>query len=299
MRVSIPSVAVAICAAAVGVAAADDCVSSLHVIVARATNEKQGEGGSGKIAAEVVERINGSDSTGLVYPATFLDPAYSRSAEEGAEQLHKDILSYREKCPDAKMALLGYSQGAQVIMNTVCGTSSEFGFGNETALSKSLIEESSECLVTLESSLFFHADHTVVAIVTFGDPSFVANTTYAAGTSIREGVFARDNVTYCEAFSDRLIEYCDTGDVYCDSGNNSTTHGSYINVYGDEAVDYIVDHYNNATGGSGNSSDSGSDSGSGSSSSNSDSDDAGNAAFGVGPTVGLMGLVALGTLMVL
>ncbi|KAF4122300.1 acetylxylan esterase [Geosmithia morbida] len=278
----------ALSTAIIGAVAAEDCADNLHLLVARATNEDPGEGQSGQVATKVIDRLNGTDSVGLDYPATFIDPAYARSVLEGTTRLKEDILDYRTACPDTKMALLGYSQGAQVIMDTICGSSS-VGFGNETAISSDIIDES------------------IVAIVLFGDPSFVANTTYDAGTAIRDGIFPRDNTTTCEGLSDRLISFCDTGDVYCDAGNNRTTHGSYIQVYGDEAADYIIDRYEKATGdssnstdsssagdgdGDGNSTDSGNAGNSDGDSNNSDDGGSG-AASGMAPTLGVIGLASL------
>lgn len=62
-------------------------------------------------------------------------------------------------------------------------------------------------------------------------------------------VFPREDTAGCEKYDDILISFCDTGDVYCDSGDESGVHGSYFKTYKDDVVKYIVDKYEAATGG--------------------------------------------------
>lgn len=59
-------------------------------------------------------------------------------------------------------------------------------------------------------------------------------------------IFPQTNTSLCTKYDDRLVSYCNTGDVYCDSGNNRTVHGLYEHYFGDEVVDYIVDKYEKA-----------------------------------------------------
>lgn len=55
------------------------------------------------------------------------------------------------------------------------------------------------------------------------------------------------SVEVCTRYADRLVSYCDTGDVYCDAGKDKKVHGTYVQKYGDDMVKYIVDKYNAAT----------------------------------------------------
>lgn len=134
------------------------------------------------------------------------------------------------------------------------------------------------------TGLLLRACTAVVAITLFGDPTHVANTTYDLGTAINDGVsepsaramptpgrhgagggdgtpswhqpltspataqvFSRRNISACEDLSDRLVSYCDTGDIFCDSGNDVRIHGAYIDTYGDQVAKFVVDRYDNAT----------------------------------------------------
>lgn len=207
------------------------CAQGVHIIAARGTGEKEGPGVSGELADRVIDRIRGSEVDGLDYPATLTDPDYLSSAKDGAEELREVVRQYAEDCPDTKIVVIGYSQGAQVATNTFCGGGGD-GFGNEDALPENLVE-----------------DH-VSAIILFGDPSHVANATYNRGTADNNGIFPRDDVDACEDLGDRIVSYCDTGDVYCDNGEEKDrdVHGEYIERYGDEVVDYIVKRYESDTG---------------------------------------------------
>ena len=40
--------------------------------------------------------------------------------------------------------------------------------------------------------------------------------------------------------ADRMVSYCDTGDVFCDGGLNRTVHRQYVTNYGTNATDFIV-----------------------------------------------------------
>ncbi|CRK30654.1 hypothetical protein BN1708_018516, partial [Verticillium longisporum] len=47
-----------------------------------------------------------------------------------------------------------------------------------------------------------------------------------------------------EPYAPKIASWCDTGDVYCDRGNNTEIHGGYFALYDDDAVDFVVDRWN-------------------------------------------------------
>lgn len=53
-------------------------------------------------------------------------------------------------------------------------------------------------------------------------------------------------MTSCLPLADRIASWCDTGDVYCDNGQDSTVHGGYFGNYTTETVNWIVEKYNAA-----------------------------------------------------
>lgn len=104
------SIAVLAAAAAGPASAAAECVSGLHMIVARGTGEPEGTGSTGYLAKQVASRIKGSDIEGLDYPATMTDPDYITSVGEGSDEMRETVREYVKACPDTKVAVMGYSQ---------------------------------------------------------------------------------------------------------------------------------------------------------------------------------------------
>lgn len=99
------------------------CATGVHIIAARGTGEAPGEGAIGSLASDIVARIPGSDSVALAYPASVL-PSYEMSEGSGTKNMTMYIQQYVASCPNTKIVLLGYSQGAEVAMDTICGTTS-------------------------------------------------------------------------------------------------------------------------------------------------------------------------------
>jgi len=132
-------------------AANTTCTSGVHMIVARASTEAPGEGIIGAVATQVQQSVPGSDAEAVDYPATLTD--YLNSEASGVAAMTKLIQSYVARCPNSKIALLGYSQvfcyamgegyvlicvqGAQVVGDVLCGTGEKF-FNGTSALSRSL-----------------------------------------------------------------------------------------------------------------------------------------------------------------
>jgi acetylxylan esterase len=105
------------------------------MIVARASTEALGQGIIGAVATQVQQTVPGSDSEAVDYPATLTN--YLASEASGVAGMLSLIQSYAARCPKSKIALLGYSQGAQVAGDVMCGTS-EAGFNGTQPLSADL-----------------------------------------------------------------------------------------------------------------------------------------------------------------
>ncbi|KAG5979813.1 hypothetical protein E4U55_004731 [Claviceps digitariae] len=206
--------------------------NGLYLISIRGTTEQRGIGVAGTlIANQVQNQIKGTKIVALDYPATFTDPSYQVSVGDGTKALTKLVSEHVKSCPKDKIAIIGYSQGAQVAMDTICGTD-ELSFDNTTAIASAKLE-----------------NH-VVAVAVFGDPTYIANVTYNKGTSASNGLFPRKNIDSCLRYADMIASWCDTGDIFCASGDSSAVHGQYFRKYGTDIVKFIV---NKATGRSSNS----------------------------------------------
>ncbi|KAM7190068.1 acetylxylan esterase 2 [Naviculisporaceae sp. PSN 640] len=201
------------------------CVTGVHMIVARGSGEPAGLGRIAPVVNNVRFTIPGSDYTAIDYPATIA--GYTDSLAEGTAEFHRLIKEYTQACPDTKIALLGYSQGAHAMMDTVCGSDQE-GF-----------EPAAELADAFQSH--------IIAIVAFGDPTHNVSAPWNEGTSENDGFFPRPSMTGCEPYSSMIRGYCDTGDVYCDRGTDRAVHGGYFAKYGEDAVEFIAANFKKAT----------------------------------------------------
>ncbi|KAM7212163.1 Cutinase domain containing protein [Rhypophila decipiens] len=197
------------------------CATGVHMIVARGTGENTPLGKMGRVVENVTLAIPGSDYTAVVYPATFLD--YQGSMPKGANEFHRLIKEHTEACPDSKLVLMGFSQGAHAMMDAVCGS-----------------EQAGPWRVDELGDDF---KSNIVAVIAMGDPSHNPSAPWNKGTSQNQGLFSRTDIEKCEPYTPMIRGYCDTGDVWCDKGDDQRVHGSYFNKYTEDAVEFIVQKF--------------------------------------------------------
>lgn len=98
----------------------------LHLLVARGSIEQVGPGAQLRnLVKTIVQQNPGADQEAIDYPAelgTQQDPGkYGRSVSTGTTAVINQLTAYVNKCPESKIVLLGYSQGAQIIGDALCG----------------------------------------------------------------------------------------------------------------------------------------------------------------------------------
>jgi acetylxylan esterase len=166
-----PTALILLAAAQAALVAAQDastnCTRGLYMIVARATGESPGTGRVGAVARNVSAAIPESHIEAIVYPATYVN--YTTSEADGVKAMTQAIKDRVAACPDDKIALLGYSQGAQVSADTLCGTDDGSAFADTPDLGPEF-------------------GGNIVAVVMFGDPSHSMNASFNAGNATRDGV---------------------------------------------------------------------------------------------------------------
>ncbi|KAI8719533.1 hypothetical protein NCS52_00734300 [Fusarium sp. LHS14.1] len=195
--------------------ASAQCPSGAHIVVARGSEEPQGPGVLGPVAERIKNLVPGSDVESLVYPALF-EP-YNPSQMAGVAAMTQLVGDFTHQCPNTKVIILGYSQGAHVTLDTFCGPSSA-GFPETAPPPASFANK-------------------VAAIIVMGDPSLVESQPFTVGSSDGSGVLARQNPDGCKAIVNKTISICDAGDTFCEAGSqNLTVHMSYATIWGD----YIV-----------------------------------------------------------
>jgi hypothetical protein len=202
-------------------ASAEPC-PDIEVIFARGTGEPAGVGGVGQSFVDAVRADAGSKSVGVYpvnYPASsnFGDPmAFAATVVEGINDAGAHVKSMAADCPNTRMVLGGYSQGAAVAGFV---TSAEVPPGVPAALVPA----------PLPTEL---ADH-VAAVALFGKPSDAWTSQYGAPP-----------IVIGPAYADKTLQLCAQGDTICDGtpgGGPSFAHALYpVNGMVGEAATFAV-----------------------------------------------------------
>lgn len=200
---------------------AGEC-AAVHIITARASGERAGEGITGALVSQII-RDSDQEITraSVVYPATLNN--YANSSGQGVTALKAQLTRQVQNCPDQKIVLAGYSQGAHVTLDVLGGGGGGVLGGAVAAVPDDV------------------ASH-VVAVATFGDPRFVINQAFDLGTSRRSGLFPR-NATQLQRLgqlADKIQSFCDSGDTFCASGASINTHLTYLNRYRNQAAQFVL-----------------------------------------------------------
>jgi acetylxylan esterase len=205
-----------------GATASTASCAAVHIIVARASTEAAGDGTIGALATLIQGDVNATVSQeAVVYPATLNN--YASSVAQGDSAMAKDVENAVSACPNEKIVLLGYSQGAQVVGDVLAGGGGGASLGAETAPIPS-------------------ADAAkVIAAIQFGDPRHQPNLSpIDLGTDPgAQGIFPVQSGQSRAAFGTILRSWCDTGDPFCAGGNNLNAHLQYVNKYDTAANTFV------------------------------------------------------------
>lgn len=169
--------------------AAPKC-SDIEVVFARGTSEPAGLGAVGKALVEALQSTAKDQSIGtyaVKYPASW---DFSQVAV-GANDASKRIQYIAATCPDSKIVLGGYSQGAAVM--DVVTTSPIAGLGYTVPLPAAVVPH-------------------VAAVAVFGNPS---------------ARLGRPLTMLSPDFGARTADLCNTNDPVCSHGEDFDSHTSY------------------------------------------------------------------------
>ncbi|WP_454789169.1 cutinase family protein [Mycolicibacterium lutetiense] len=186
-------------------AAAADC-ADVEVVFARGTDEPAGMGRVGDAFVDSLRKQTAGmniASYGVNYKASKLQ----LHGGDGAKDAISHIKSTLSSCPDTKIVLGGYSQGASVI-NIVAGNP----LGN----------------ITWGDSLPREYADNVVAITTFGD----------VGTRTKQSI-----ATQSALYGSKAIDLCNPMDPICHEGQGNEWSGhteGYVPVYTTQAAAFAA-----------------------------------------------------------
>ncbi|MEB3981135.1 cutinase family protein [Mycobacterium sp. 663a-19] len=196
--VAASGVSAAVLASAIPSSSADPC-PDVQVVFARGTDDPPGLGPTGQAFVDSLRPRIGAKSLD-VYPVNY--PAthdWTNAGEEGIRDAGAHVVSMAHDCPNTKMVLGGYSQGAAV-MGFVTSAAVPNGIDPAT-VPKPLDPEVANHI----SSVVLFALPSDKAMNFFGEPPVVIGPLYQAKT----------------------IKVCAPGDPICSDGMNFAAHDTY------------------------------------------------------------------------
>ncbi|KAF9452243.1 carbohydrate esterase family 5 protein [Macrolepiota fuliginosa MF-IS2] len=196
--------------------------AAVHIIAARGSTEPPGPGAIGALVTQVQQQSSQTVSTAAVdYPATLTN--YANSSAQGTSATKTMLTNQANACPNQKIVLVGYSQGAHIIGDAVAGGGGVAGLGAATPpVSASIANR-------------------VNAILQLGDPRHVPGQSFDRGTSLRDGLFPRlPSQQYSSTLQPRIESFCDFNDPFCDSGLDTEVHLTYLDRYQNQAAQFIL-----------------------------------------------------------
>jgi cutinase len=186
----------------IGIAAADDC-PDIEVVFARGTNDAPGLGNVGDAFVGALRDKVGGRSVGAYavnYPASFDFLA----AADGANDASAHVQYMVNNCPNTRLVLGGYSQGAAVIDVISAVPMPVVGFNNP-----------------LPPNVLDH----VAAIAVFGNPS------------AKLGL----PLTVSPVWGGRAIDLCNADDAICQTnGENVAAHRAYPGGPTNQAANFVA-----------------------------------------------------------
>ena len=184
----------------------------VEVVFARGTFAPQGLGGIGQEFVDAVRAKVGAKSVGVyavVYPASTNFP----TAVDGIRDAANHIEGMAATCPDTKMVLGGYSQGAAVV-----------GFVTANAVPGGV--DPADVPKPMPASV---ADH-VAAVALLGTPD----------TQFMD-MIGQPPVTVGPLYAGKTIQLCAPGDPICSDGDDGSAHTSYTRIgLTDEAAAFVA-----------------------------------------------------------
>ncbi|CZS92654.1 related to acetylxylan esterase precursor [Rhynchosporium graminicola] len=198
-----------------------------HVFLAKGNNEPY-PGRQGKLVNAICSGLASCDYEDIQFYNPVESP-YCGSVNEGVANGIAQITAYNQRCPEAKLVLSGYSQGAQIVSDILAGGGGTFFQG---------------CVQTTSAGIDINsaAGRKIAAAMVFGDLRHTANQPYnvlsgAGGQGLfpRSGSQAAALLTYTSVFHD----YCVANDPICAGGKVVADHLNYFDIYTDEAAAWV------------------------------------------------------------
>ncbi|OBR12619.1 Cutinase [Colletotrichum higginsianum IMI 349063] len=205
---------------------ASEC-RDVHVFLARGNNEPY-PGRQGKLVTAICDGLDSCDYEDIQFWNPLESP-YCQSVEEGAANGTAQITAYNKRCPDAKLVVSGYSQGAHIVGDVLGGGGGTFF--------QECKQKTSPGLDATKAP-----GNKIAAALIFGDTRHTANQpyNYLSGAGVN-GLFPRpeDQLAGMRAFANVTRSYCVDSDPICAGGDTAANHLNYFDIYSGEAGKWV------------------------------------------------------------
>ncbi|KAI0199488.1 carbohydrate esterase family 5 protein [Astrocystis sublimbata] len=204
----------------------DEC-TGVHIFLSRGNNEPY-PGRQGKLVDAICSELDNCDYEDIVFD-NALEREYCAAVEEGRSAGVKQITAYNKRCPDTKLVVSGYSQGAQVVGDILGGGGGVF-FQDCTTPDTAAMDPKSK------------PGNMIKAALLFGDTRHTASQSYnileGAGAN---GLFPRggEQLAGLNGFSDVLRAWCQGGDPVCAQGDTVAEHLNYFDIFPPSAAEWV------------------------------------------------------------
>jgi cutinase len=204
--------------AAVPAASAEPCPDT-EVVFARGTGEDPGVGPTGQAFVDALRARLAGRSMG-VYPVNYPASDQWSTGVDGIRDAGAHVVSMAGSCPNTKMVLGGYSQGAAVM-----------GFVTSPAVPDSIPPDVDPATIPkpLQPDV---ADH-VAAVVLFGTPNVRAM-----------NFLGQPQIVIGPLYQDKTIKVCAPEDPICSDGMDFAAHDGYADDGGviSQGADFAASH---------------------------------------------------------
>ena len=188
--------------AGVPAASAQPCADT-EVVFARGTGEPPGVGPTGQAFVDALRSREGGKSVD-VYPVNYPASDQWSTGLDGIRDAGSHVVSTAGACPNTKIVLGGYSQGAAVA-----------GFVTSPAVPDSIPDDVDRA--TLPKPLSPELASHVAAVVLFGSPNVRAM-----------NFLGQPQVAIGPLYQAKTIQVCAVEDPICSDGMNFAAHDSYV-----------------------------------------------------------------------
>jgi cutinase len=196
-----------------------------QVIFARGTGEDPGVGPTGQAFVDALRGRLGGKSMD-VYPVNYPASDQWSTGIDGIRDAGAHVVQEAGACPNTKMVLGGFSQGAAVA-----------GFVTSPAVPDSMPQDIDPATIPkpLDPSVANH----VAAVVLFGTPNVRAM-----------NFLGQPQLVIGPLYQSKTIEVCATEDPVCSDGMNFSAHNSYVDdgSFIAQGADFAASHLQGAGG---------------------------------------------------